>query len=164
MTDEQAKETLEALQGILNDEQKEVLERISLPRRRQGGGGGFGGGRGGARGPQDENPFTEAENAKALVSLLERHGVKPPEIKVKEAEEQASGRPESGGSGDTSDGNVIEAILKQHDKDGDGALSKDEAPAFLKNRFDRIDANKDGKCDLKEMTTARRFNPARPTN
>ena len=90
--------------------------------------------------------------------------MKAPEIKVKEAEEQASGRPESGDSGDTSDGNVIEAILKQHDKDGDGALSKDEAPAFLKNRFDRIDANKDGKCDLKEMTTARRFNPARPAN
>ena len=95
------------------------------------------------------------------MSLLERHGVKPPEIKVKEAEQQAAGRPEAEGSGDTSDGNIIEAILKQHDKNGDGALSKDEAPAFLQNRFDRIDTNKDGKCDLKEMTTARRLNPAR---
>ena len=52
---------------------------------------------------------------------------------------------------------MIEAILKQHDKDGDGALSREEAPEFLRNRFDRIDTNKDGKCDLKEMTAARRL-------
>ena len=53
--------------------------------------------------------------------------------------------------------NIIEIIIKQHDKDADGEISKDEAPEFLRIRFERIDANKDGKCDLKEMTAARQL-------
>ena len=66
-----------------------------------------------------------------------------------------------GGGGGKSAGNIIESIIKQHDKDGDGALSKEEAPEFLRNRFDGIDSNKDGKCDLKELTAARQLSPGR---
>jgi len=183
MTDEQAKEALEAVEAALSDEQKAALERVGLPRRRRSGGGGggfggFGGGGGGNQAPADENPFTEEDNHTALVSLLKRHGVTPPKITVKKSQERPArpqtaeggggaggaaggrGAGKAAGGGDNSTGNVIEAILKQHDKDGDGALSKEEAPEFLRNRFDRIDTNKDGKCDLKEMTAARRLSPA----
>ena len=170
MTDEQAKTALEAVEAALSDEQKVALERVGLPRRRRGGGGGGGGfggfgGGGGNQAPADENPFTEEDNHTALVSLLKRHGVTPPKITVKKSQERPArpARPQTaeggagGGGGDSSSGSVIEAILKQQDKDGDGALSREEAPEFLRNRFDRIDTNKDGKCDLKEMTSARRL-------
>ncbi len=173
MTDEQAKTALEAVEAALSDEQKSALEKVGLPRRRRGGGGGGGGG--GGQAPQDENPFTEEDNHTALVSLLKRHGVTPPKITVKKSQERPT-RPQTAGGGgaggrgagaaaggeDNTSANVIEAILKQHDKDGDGALSKAEAPEFLKNRFERIDTNKDGKCDLKELTTARRLSAGAP--
>ena len=158
MTDEQAKTALEAVEAALSDEQKVALERVGLPRRRRGGGGG-----GGNQAPADENPFTEEDNHTALVSLLKRHGVTPPKITVKKSQERPArpARPQTAeggaGGGDSSTGSVIEAILKQHDKDGDGALSREEAPEFLRNRFDRIDTNKDGKCDLNEMRSARRL-------
>lgn len=35
-------------------------------------------------------------------------------------------------------------ILKQLDKDGDGKLSRDEAPSRMRDNFDQIDADKDG--------------------
>ncbi|MEC7557455.1 MAG: EF-hand domain-containing protein [Planctomycetota bacterium] len=153
MTDEQAKETLEAIQAVLNEGQKSTLERISLPRRRRGGG--FGGGRGGQQ-PQDDNPFAEEANHKSLVSLLKRHGVKPPKIEVKKAAAGAAGRGAGGAGGQAgSGGNIIEILFSRFDKDGDKALSKDELPEALKSRFDGIDTNKDGKCDLKEFTAAR---------
>ncbi|HAA53047.1 MAG TPA: hypothetical protein DCE43_25255, partial [Planctomycetaceae bacterium] len=153
MTDDQAKETLEAIQAVLNDGQKATLERISLPRRRRGGG--FGGGRGGQQ-PQDDNPFTDEENHKSLVSLLKRHGVEPPKIEVKKAAEGDAGRGASGGGGQAASGrNIVEVLFARFDKDGDKALSKDEVPEALKSRFGEIDTNKDGKCDLKEFAAAR---------
>ncbi len=39
---------------------------------------------------------------------------------------------------------------KQLDKDGDGGISKEEAPERMKANFDTIDANKDGKIDREE--------------
>lgn len=45
--------------------------------------------------------------------------------------------------------------LRQFDKDGDGALSREEAPPFLKQRFDRVDANSDGKVTPAEVAAAR---------
>lgn len=43
--------------------------------------------------------------------------------------------------------------LAKLDKDGDGAISREEAAGskYLAKRFDEIDANKDGKIDRKEM-------------
>jgi Ca2+-binding EF-hand superfamily protein len=41
--------------------------------------------------------------------------------------------------------------LKEADTNGDGKLSKEEAPAMIKDRFDRIDANSDGFIDENEM-------------
>jgi Ca2+-binding EF-hand superfamily protein len=47
-------------------------------------------------------------------------------------------------------------MIKQWDKDGDGAISKEEwigagRPA---ERFDLVDANKDGKITVEELTAA----------
>ena len=47
-------------------------------------------------------------------------------------------------------------IIKNWDKDGDGAVSKDEwvAAGRPAERFDAVDANKDGKVTAAELETA----------
>jgi hypothetical protein len=47
-------------------------------------------------------------------------------------------------------------IIKAWDKDGDGAVSKDEWTAAGRpaERFDMVDANKDGKISADELATA----------
>lgn len=42
-------------------------------------------------------------------------------------------------------------FLKDHDKNNDGKLSKDELPAGAQNGFDKIDANKDGFISQDEL-------------
>lgn len=67
--------------------------------------------------------------------------------------------PEEGARGQR--GNIIERL----DKDGDGKISKEEAPARLKERFDDIDENGDGFIDQEELEKAlraRRGNRDRP--
>ena len=48
------------------------------------------------------------------------------------------------------------AIVKSWDKDGDGAVSKDEwvAAGRPAERFDAVDANKDGKVTAEELAAA----------
>jgi len=61
--------------------------------------------------------------------------------------------------------------LKEADANGDSKISKDEAPALLKDRFDRVDANSDGFVDEAEVRQMLRRladdggkGKARPTN
>jgi collagen type III alpha len=42
-------------------------------------------------------------------------------------------------------------MLKQNDKNGDGKLSKDEAPERMREHFDQIDKNGDGSLDAEEL-------------
>lgn len=50
--------------------------------------------------------------------------------------------------------------LMSFDKDGDGKVSKDEAPEQMQSFFDRIDADADGFIDASEIETMRRNRPA----
>ena len=104
MSDEDAQTTQDKLLALLEEEQNDRLEAVSLPRRRGGGRGGPGGGGpggpggggpggpggggpggpggGGPGGPgggeqaEDANPFQQEPNAEALTRLRERFGAK----------------------------------------------------------------------------------------
>ena len=43
----------------------------------------------------------------------------------------------------------------QSDQDGDGKISKDEAPEFMQSFFDRVDTNADGFLDESEIQAMR---------
>ncbi|MBC7854686.1 MAG: hypothetical protein IAF94_14735 [Pirellulaceae bacterium] len=45
----------------------------------------------------------------------------------------------------------VKEFLSRLDKDGDGKISKEEAPERMKERFDRLDANKDGFIEADEF-------------
>ena len=47
-----------------------------------------------------------------------------------------------------------EEMFKRADANGDGKISKEEAPERLKERFDRLDANTDGSVDKEEFVRA----------
>ncbi len=47
-------------------------------------------------------------------------------------------------------------FIKRFDKDGDGLLSRTEAPPFLTRIFDKVDTNQDGKLDRGEIDRLRR--------
>jgi Ca2+-binding EF-hand superfamily protein len=49
--------------------------------------------------------------------------------------------------------NYLIHVLKRADANGDGKLSKEEAPPFLKKRFSQIDTNGDGLLDKAELET-----------
>jgi Ca2+-binding EF-hand superfamily protein len=44
-----------------------------------------------------------------------------------------------------------EGFLKEHDKNGDGLLQRDELPPAYRAAFERIDTNKDGKISREEL-------------
>ncbi len=65
-------------------------------------------------------------------------------------------RPDGEGRGPRPDGAPAggrfnpEEMWKQLDKNGDGSISKEEAPGRMKENFDSIDTNKDGQIDREE--------------
>lgn len=61
-----------------------------------------------------------------------------------------NGRPQRPGAGKMDGSRMIERIM-QSDANGDGKISKDEAPEKLQTRFDRLDANRDGFLDQAEL-------------
>lgn len=63
----------------------------------------------------------------------------------------AEGRPGQPGPGGRGNPEEIARRLKEADKNGDGKISKEEAPDQLKERFDRIDSNGDGQIDEAEL-------------
>lgn len=56
--------------------------------------------------------------------------------------------------------NQFEAFFKRLDKNNDGKISREEAPARMKERFDQLDANDDGAVSMDEFRKAgQRLNP-----
>jgi Ca2+-binding EF-hand superfamily protein len=45
----------------------------------------------------------------------------------------------------------IDQLIKDYDKNGDGFLQRDEVPAYLRDHFDQLDTNKDGKLSREEL-------------
>lgn len=60
------------------------------------------------------------------------------------------GRPGGGGGGGGGGRNLM-----QYDKDGDGKVSKDEAPSWMQSFFDRIDSDGDGAVSASEIQSMR---------
>ncbi|MEE2738139.1 MAG: HlyD family efflux transporter periplasmic adaptor subunit [Planctomycetota bacterium] len=99
--------------------------------RRRFGGGRRGGGGGGRRGQREEAAESGSEEATESGS--------------EEAAE--SGSEEAAGGGQSR----RQFNLMDYDKDGDGKVSKDEAPERMRSFFDRMDPNSDGFIDAKEI-------------
>lgn len=59
----------------------------------------------------------------------------------------AARRPADGRTG----ADRLEENFRRMDQNGDGSLSRDEAPERLKGNFDRVDSNSDGKVTLEEL-------------
>lgn len=138
------------------------------------------GGPGGPRGPFGPPPFftaldadgdgkittAELENAATALKTLDKNNdgvltpeeLGPPRPSFGERGPREGGRPGfGGGSGNPGD------FLKMLDKDGDGKVSKAEAPERMQEGFDRMDTNKDGFIDEAEVRQMMdRFREMRP--
>jgi RND family efflux transporter MFP subunit len=74
----------------------------------------------------------------------------------KRPEGAPTGSAENGSGGGAGGARSGGGNLMSNDKDGDGKVSKEEAPEFMKSFFDRLDTNSDGFVDQAEMDAARR--------
>lgn len=119
----------------------------------------------GSTGPLLAQEERRGQGATGLMSVLDRNGngkLEPEEIDLAVASlrkldknkdgnitrEEIGGPQRSPGGGPTRGGGNF---FKELDKDGDGKVSKEEAPERMKERFDRIDRNSDGFIDSEEQ-------------
>jgi len=145
------------------------------PRRPDGPPGGPAGGLLGALDTDRNGELSNAEIVAAGTSLLklDRNNdgkLTPDEVFAGGPPGGMPGRPGGGPPGGPPNGNrpgqrgfggqnpeELMQRLKAADANNDGKLSKDEAPDFIKDRFDRIDNNSDGVIDEAELRQMVRF-------
>lgn len=106
----------------------------------------------GRRGPGEGRPDGEGPDGPEM-----RDGERPrPEGGEGERGRPGFGGPRpEGGPGGPRGAFDPEEFFNRMDKDGDGAISKEEAPERMKERFDDIDTDKDGKLSKDELKTHR---------
>lgn len=89
----------------------------------------------------DDGYLTSEEITVAMKAMFQRGGDRP-------------GRPEGERGGDRRfDPEAMVDRMMQADKDGDGKISKDEAPERMQHVFDRFDADSDGFVTRDEITS-----------
>ncbi len=109
----------------------------------------------------NDGKLSREELAKAAETLMkhdrnEDGAVSPEEL----AEALRSTRPGPGpgspppGAPAAASPEIVANMIRRADKNGDGKLSKDEAPEMMRGRFDEMDANKDGFLDREELARA----------
>lgn len=105
-----------------------------------------------------EVPDQFKEGFERILDQLDNDGddaLSQDEIKgAKEMAQRMRGGPPGGPGGPPRDPAAMWQRLQQADKDGDGKLSKDEAPPPLQDRFAQLDANGDGYIEQEEMKQA----------
>ena len=154
-------------------EMKEPLEEVKQPRQR-GGGGRRGGGfdlmqydsNSDGKVSKDEAPERMREffdrmdpnsdgfiDAKEIADMSRRFGGGRRGGGGGGRRGQRDGAADESGSGEDAGGGQSrrQFNLMDYDKDGDGKVSKDEAPERMRSFFDRMDPNSDGFIDAKEI-------------
>lgn len=108
--------------------------------------GGPGGGMFAQADSDKDGRLTLAEaQASALAKFTEADANKDDQVDETEMRSMHERRGGPGGPGQ---------MMKHLDKNGDGKISKEEAPEMMRGHFDEIDANKDGLVDEAEMHAA----------
>lgn len=95
----------------------------------------------------------ELSNAATALAKLDRNGdglVQREEAMPRPGAQPGQGRPEPGQPGRPEGGQLIGYLMRQ-DADGDKMISKEEAREKLKENFDKVDRNADGKVDETEL-------------
>jgi len=60
-------------------------------------------------------------------------------------------RPQAGQAGQAGPAERLKAMFEKMDADGNGTISREEAPERMKQNFDRVDTNGDGVLDRSEL-------------
>ena len=100
---------------------------------------------------QAEKEALKPRNSKGAPAPISK--TPPTEKKEKTQPKKKSTKPADKATGKTTDQSA-QNLLKSGDKNGDGFLQKDEFPAKDQANFPKIDANKDGKISVSELSDA----------
>ncbi len=115
---------------------------------------------------QDEQAAGDSTSQKSVVGSQDDTGQQqPPKRREAPGDRRRAGRRPGQGVQGASPAERLTALIKCMDKNGDGVISKDEAPERMKDRFDRLDANGDGNIDKSELeNAAQKLMGRRPPN
>lgn len=134
--------------GVLTEEE------YGRPRGPRGGfGGGPGGGMGDFMGQFDKDgdgKISKEEAPERMRENFDRMDVNGDGVLDQSDFEAMRDRFRQGG-GPGGPGGDMASRMKEMDKNGDGKISKEEAPDRMKENFDQIDTNKDGQVDEAEI-------------
>lgn len=97
----------------------------------------------------DTNGDKKLDANELKAAFASRMGQGGPGGKGMRGEKGQQGKGRKGADGNRPD--MAKMLFQRFDKDGDGAISIDEAPERMKERFSQMDANSDSKIDATEL-------------